>query len=178
MFELRLGAERAARGPRSPLSAACRNRGPDGRRTQLIVNRMTSQPTAAAPTRAGTKPASPKVVGDMPDREAQPERDHAVDDVSNPQHGEAPMVTTTTANLYVSEPCLNKQERDTLKHFLGLLLDADEPEAMLACLRRLAERKAHDAVRGARVNRQAAERWLRLAEALVTVEHQVIASKD
>jgi hypothetical protein len=80
--------------------------------------------------------------------------------------------------LYVSEPCLNKQERDTLKHFLGLLLDADEPEAMLACLRRLAERKAHDAVGGARVNRQAAERWLRLAEALVTVEHQVIASKD
>jgi hypothetical protein len=131
MFELRLGAERAARGPRSPLSAACRNRGPAGRRTQLIVNRMTSQPTTAAPTRAGTKPASPKVVGDMPDREAQPERDHAVDDVSNPQHGEAPMVTTTTANLYVSEPCLNKQERDTLKHFLGLLLDADEPEAGL-----------------------------------------------
>src|SRR5580704_10444369 len=148
MFELRLGAERAARGPRSPLSAACRNRGPDGRRTQLIVNRMTSQPTAAAPTRAGTKPVSPKVVGDMPDREAQPERGHAVDDVSNPQHGEAPMVTTM-ANLYVSEPCLNKQEGDTLKHFLGLLLDADEPEAMLACLRRLAERKAHDAVRGA-----------------------------
>jgi hypothetical protein len=113
----------------------------------------------------------------MPDREAQPERGHAVDDVSNPQHGEAPMVTTM-ANLYVSEPCLNKQERDTLKHFLGLLLDADEPEAMLACLRRLAERKAHDAVRGAGVNRQAAERWLRLAEALVTVERQVIASKD
>jgi hypothetical protein len=49
---------------------------------------------------------------------------------------------------------------------------------MLACLRRLAERKAHDAVRGAGVNRQAAERWLRLAEALVTVERQVIASKD
>jgi hypothetical protein len=48
----------------------------------------------------------------------------------------------------------------------------------LACLRRLAERKAHDAVRGARVNRQAAERWLRLAEVLVTVEHQIIASKD
>lgn len=88
------------------------------------------------------------------------------------------MVTTTTANLYVSEPCLNEQERDTLRHFLGLLLEADEPVAMLACLRRLAERKAHYAIRGALVDRQAAERWLRLAEALVTVERQVIASKD
>jgi hypothetical protein len=29
------------------------------------------------------------------------------------------MVTTRTANLYVSEPCLNEQERDTLRHFLG-----------------------------------------------------------
>ena len=42
------------------------------------------------------------------------------------------MVTTPTAKLYVSEPCLNEQERDTLRHFLGLLLEADEPEAMLA----------------------------------------------
>jgi hypothetical protein len=68
-------------------------------------------------------------------------------------------------------------KRDTLRHFLGVLLEADEPEAMLACLRRLAERKAHYAIRGALVDRQAAERWLRLAEALVTVERQVIASK-
>jgi hypothetical protein len=88
------------------------------------------------------------------------------------------MFTTTTANLYLSEPCLNKQERDTLRHFLGVLLEADEPEAMLACLRRLAERKAHCAIRGALVDRQAAERWLMLAEALVTVERQVIASKQ
>ena len=88
------------------------------------------------------------------------------------------MFKTPTANVHLSEPCLEERERDTLRHFLGVLLEADEPEAMLACLRRLAERKAHDAVRGARVNRQAAERWLRLAEALVTVEHQVIASKD
>jgi hypothetical protein len=87
------------------------------------------------------------------------------------------MFTTTTANVYLSEPCLDERERDTLRHFLGVLLEADEPEAMLACLRRLAERKAHYAIRGALVDRQAAERWLRLAEALVTVERQVIASK-
>ena len=61
---------------------------------------------------------------------------------------------------------------------LGLLLEADEPEAMLARLKRLAECKARYAIRGALVDRQAAERWLRLAEALVTVERQVIASKD
>ena len=44
------------------------------------------------------------------------------------------MVTTPTAKLYVSEPCLPKGERETLRHFLGLLLDADEPEAMVASL--------------------------------------------
>ena len=47
------------------------------------------------------------------------------------------MVTTSKANLSVLEPCLPKEERDTLRHFLGLLLEADEPEAMVASLRRL-----------------------------------------
>ena len=102
-------------------------------------------------TRAGIKPASPEscwVIRQMARLSAsaiRPLTTYAT------QHGEAPMVTTTTANLYVSEPCLNEQERDTLRHFLGLLLEADEPEAILACLRRLAERKAHDAI---------AARWL------------------
>ena len=114
----------------------------------------------------------------MPDREAQRERDHAVDDVSKPRHGEAPMVTTTTANLRVLEPCLPKGERDTLRHFLGLLLDANEPEAMVASLRRLAERKAWYAVRGALVDRQAAQRWLALAEALAKVERQVTPQRS
>ena len=88
------------------------------------------------------------------------------------------MVTTTTANLYVSEPCLPKGERETLKHFLGLLLEADEPEAMVASLRRLAERKAHYAIRGARVDRQAAQRWQALAEALAKVERQVTPQRS
>jgi hypothetical protein len=44
------------------------------------------------------------------------------------------MAATATANLGVLEPCLTKGERDTLRHFLGLLLEADEPEAMVASL--------------------------------------------
>ena len=100
----------------------------------------------------------------MRDREAQRERDHAVDDVPKPQHGE--------------EPCLPRGERDTLRHFLGLLLEADEPEAMVASLRRLAERKAWYAVRGALVDRQAAQRWLALAEALAKVERQVTPQRS
>jgi hypothetical protein len=114
----------------------------------------------------------------MPDREAQRERDHAVDDVSKPQHGEAPMVTTTTANLRVLEPCLTKVERDTLRQFLGLLLEANEPEAMVASLRRLAERKAWYAVNGALVDRQAAQRWFALAETLAKVERQVTPQRS
>ena len=88
------------------------------------------------------------------------------------------MVTTTTANLGVLEPCLTEGERDTLRHFLGLLLEADEPEAMVASLRRLAERKAWCAVRGALVDRQAAQRWLALAEALAKVEREVTPQRS
>jgi hypothetical protein len=96
----------------------------------------------------------------------------------NPSTEEAQMVTTTAANLRVLEPCLPKGERDTLRHFLGLLLEADEPEAMVASLRRLAERKAWYAVSGARVDRQAAQRWQALAEALAKVERQVTPQRS
>ena len=88
------------------------------------------------------------------------------------------MVTTSKANLSVLEPCLPKEERDTRRHFLGLLLEADEPEAMVASLRRLAERKAWSAARGALVDRQAAQRWLALAEALAKVERQVTPQRS
>ena len=88
------------------------------------------------------------------------------------------MLTTTTANPRVLEPCLTRGERDTLGQFLGLLLEADEPEAMVASLRRLAERKAWCAVRGAIVDRQAAQRWLALAEALAKVERQVTQQRS
>jgi hypothetical protein len=116
----------------------------------------------------------------MPDREAQPQRDHAVDDVSKPQHGEAPMATTTTANIRVLEPCLPKGERDTLRHFLGLLLEADEPEAMVASLRRLAERKAWYAVSGARVDPKrpsAGKPWLAKVERQVTPQRSSPAAE-
>ena len=96
----------------------------------------------------------------------------------NPGTEKAPMVTTTTANLRVLEPCLPKGERDTLRHFLGLLLEADEPEAMVASLRRLAERKAWYAVSGALIDRQAAQRWQALAEALAKVERQVTQQRS
>jgi hypothetical protein len=136
---------------------------------------MTRQPHSTSARAEQNQPA-PKSVADMPDREAQREHDHAVDDVSNPSTEKRRWLrqrrrTSTSRSL-------NERERDTLRHFLGLLLEADEPEAMLACLRRLAELKAHDAIRGALVDRQVAERWFRLAEALVTVERQIIASKD
>jgi hypothetical protein len=71
---------------------------------------------------------------------------------------------------------LNEQEKGVFRHFLGLLLDADEPEAMLGVLQRLAERKAQSAIRGVTLERidsiravisaSDAERWGRLAEAL------------
>ena len=85
---------------------------------------------------------------------------------------------TTTPTRHVLEPCLTEGERQALRQFLWLLLEADEPEAMLAALRRLAERKAWCAVRGALVDRQAAGRWSALAEALAKVERQVIASTE
>jgi hypothetical protein len=56
------------------------------------------------------------------------------------------------------------QEKTAFRHFLGLLLDAEEPEATLDVLQRLAERKAYGAVRGV-ISIDDAERWLRLAKA-------------
>jgi hypothetical protein len=71
---------------------------------------------------------------------------------------------------------LSEQEKGVFRHFLGLLLDAEEPEAMLAVLLRLAERKAQAAIRGVMIGRPEmmapaisaldAARWERLAEAL------------
>jgi hypothetical protein len=75
---------------------------------------------------------------------------------------------------------LNEQEKGAFRHFLGLLLDADEPEAMLGVLHRLAERKAQAAIRGimiepgdtlrGAINGSEAERWGRLAEALAIAQ--------
>lgn len=51
-----------------------------------------------------------------------------------------------------------------MRHFLGELLDADEPFAMLASFHRIAERKAHAAAKAQ--NFDVAMPWHELAEVL------------
>lgn len=67
---------------------------------------------------------------------------------------------------------LTPQEKAGLSHILQTLLDADEPEAMLAALRRLAERKAFSVTLG-KIDRGEAERWQRLADALRAVQRTI-----
>jgi hypothetical protein len=59
------------------------------------------------------------------------------------------------------QPSGAEQEKYHLRRFLGLLLEADEPEAMLGSLQRIAERKAQGLILNGN-----AERWYRLAVAL------------
>ena len=66
---------------------------------------------------------------------------------------------------------LNEQEKEALKHYLWVLLDADEPGAFLGSLRRIAERKAHSFTRG-KINARECEQWLALAEILWKIEHE------
>lgn len=61
------------------------------------------------------------------------------------------------------------QEKAGLSHILQTLLDADEPEAMLTLLRHVAERKAFGVARGL-IDRNAAQRWTALADALRAAE--------
>ena len=67
---------------------------------------------------------------------------------------------------------LSDQERDVLKHYLTLLLEADEPEAMLGSLQRIAERKAHSVTQG-KIGEVEGERWYALAEALARVRREL-----
>ena len=69
---------------------------------------------------------------------------------------------------------LSDGEKDALRAYLWLLLDADEPEAFLGSLRRMAERKAHSFTRG-KIDANECERWLVLAEALLKVERELIS---
>lgn len=57
-----------------------------------------------------------------------------------------------------------------------LLLEADEPEALLGSLRRIAERKAHATMKGfmqGQIEGDEAKRWYNLAEALIKVEKEL-----
>ena len=67
---------------------------------------------------------------------------------------------------------LTEQEKEGLRQQLQLLLEADEPEAVLATLRRIAERKAHSVTRGA-ISDNEARRYQALAEALHAVEDEL-----
>lgn len=61
---------------------------------------------------------------------------------------------------------LSEQEKTVLHHFLARVLEADEPVAMLGSLRRVAELKAWDAVRGVISDQAAAVRWQEFGNAL------------
>lgn len=73
----------------------------------------------------------------------------------------------------VGEPCLSDgkrmlgQQKTALEFLISQLIDADEPEAMLSTMQRIAERMAFRSTRFA--HRDECERWERLAAALNTV---------
>jgi hypothetical protein len=79
---------------------------------------------------------------------------------------------------------LLEQEQIVLRHWLRILLEADEPDAMIAALKRIAERKASSILANkcgeegmfstepVRLN-ATVNRWLRLAEALDKVEREM-----
>ena len=70
---------------------------------------------------------------------------------------------------------LSDGEKDALRAYLWLLLDADEPEAFLGSLRRMAERKAHSFTRG-KIDADECGQWLALVEALIQVEQKLHAA--
>jgi len=67
---------------------------------------------------------------------------------------------------------LTEQEKEGLRQQLELLLEANEPEAALATLRRIAERKAHSVTRGS-IGDHEARRYQALAAALKAVEEEL-----
>jgi hypothetical protein len=69
---------------------------------------------------------------------------------------------------------LQPQEKDALVQQLAILVEMNEPDAALATLKRIAERRAHAATRPPSVDVQEAVRWLDLAEALGRVQRERI----
>lgn len=64
---------------------------------------------------------------------------------------------------------LSDQEKARLYHYLRLLLDADEPIALLGALRRVAEVKAYGVTKG-KIDEPEALLWQALADALGETE--------
>jgi hypothetical protein len=70
---------------------------------------------------------------------------------------------------------LRPSERLAIEAMLGRLLDANEPSAMLAVLKRIAEHKTTIAIHAS--DRNEADRWVQMVEALDQVQ-QAMAAKD
>lgn len=67
---------------------------------------------------------------------------------------------------------LTEQEKNGLTQQLAMLLEADEPEAILATLQRVAERMAHRVTRAA-ISDLEALRWQALADACESVQREL-----
>ena len=67
---------------------------------------------------------------------------------------------------------LTEHEKIGLTQELAILLEANEPEAMLAVLRRVADRMARRVIR-ASISDLEALRWQKLAEACASVEKEL-----
>jgi hypothetical protein len=67
---------------------------------------------------------------------------------------------------------LQAHEKDALVHQLAILVEMNEPDAALATLKRIAERRAHAATRPPLADVQEACRWLDLAEVLERVQRE------
>jgi hypothetical protein len=71
---------------------------------------------------------------------------------------------------------MNAHEREALRFQISELVDASEPEAVLATLHRIAERMAQRAIRLGKQDDCA--RWLRLERALSAVQRQLVEALD
>lgn len=69
---------------------------------------------------------------------------------------------------------LSAQEKDALTFQIAMLVEAGEPDAVIATLRRMADRMAHRATRGL-IDWDEAVRWMALAEACASVEAEIEA---
>lgn len=67
----------------------------------------------------------------------------------------------------------SEAEQQRLRHFLGILLAIEEPEALLGVLERIAEHKALRAINGSMTDKDSGLRWYNLAIALEKVQQEL-----
>ena len=83
-----------------------------------------------------------------------------------------PQLRGLSARRIIRAMPLSEQEKNGLRDQLALLLEANEPESILATLQRLAERKAHSVTRGA-ITELEALRWQALADACASAAQEL-----